>query len=68
MKKRTMAEILNNAIGTYYSSIGPYKTPEEACEAILDELERHGMLPPATTFEMGNMTITDNIWDKEDED
>lgn len=40
---------------------------EEQASHILDAILEAGMLPPTTEFTMGNKTITDNYWDKEND-
>jgi hypothetical protein len=40
---------------------------EDYADIVLSNLEEQGMLPPSRTFKMGNMEVTDNSWEPEDE-
>lgn len=35
-------------------------------KAVVDLLEKVGMLPPSVRFKIGDITYTDNVWEKED--
>ena len=58
MKRSEMVRIIKNNAPDLYMT-------EEECDILLSVIERHGMLPPSTTFYIGNTEYNDNVWEKE---
>lgn len=64
MKRSEMLKILQDSFIYHMNPAGPAETDEEMYSNILADLERAGMIPPISHFDLG---LEHNEWESENE-